>query len=217
MSGFTYGETAVIVFFVISGVVIGRSLDKKKVTSPASYVGFLARRFFRLYPAEIVAVCGILLLGTVVFVGCPIRVLVAGARGVGSRSVEWQDLQSDTFEIGRRQSDHGILDDELGGVVALREICAAPFLPLFQNLARRKSGWIDVAVMTALIAVFYFAWDNLWSRFLFVFYAGMLVETHGARWAACSSDLSAAFVRSCSRRISSWSSPPRLRASARLR
>ena len=70
VSGFTYGETAVIVFFVISGIVIGRSLDKKKVSTPASYVGFLARRFFRLYPAEIVAVCGILVLGIAVFVGC---------------------------------------------------------------------------------------------------------------------------------------------------
>jgi peptidoglycan/LPS O-acetylase OafA/YrhL len=190
VNGFTYGETAVIVFFVISGVVIGRSLDKKKVTSPASYVGFLARRFFRLYPAEIVSVCGILLLGLVVFVGC--RPLDFSPYAYSSPALEASVadlLNGKIFNPIRMKSVVGNLTMAswtMNWVVwsLYVEVCAAPFLPLFHNLARRKSGWIDVAVMSALIAVFYLAWDNLWSRYLFVFYAGMLVETHGTRWAA---------------------------------
>src|SRR4051794_32902214 len=55
------GQTAVVVFFVISGFVIGRSLDRKDSVLPAaqSYAVFMLRRALRLYPAHIVALLGI--------------------------------------------------------------------------------------------------------------------------------------------------------------
>lgn len=63
-SGLIYGETAVIIFFVISGVVIARSLDSNSIGGserPArDHVSFLIRRASRLCPAHFVAMVGIL-------------------------------------------------------------------------------------------------------------------------------------------------------------
>src|ERR1700682_6315523 len=47
--GLLSGETAVIVFFVISGVVIGRSLDARRGTAAGNdFVSFMIRRALRL-------------------------------------------------------------------------------------------------------------------------------------------------------------------------
>jgi len=63
------------------------------------------------------------------------------------------------------------------------EVCAAPFLPLFHRLSRKANGWLDAATLLALIAVTLLSWGHLWSRYLFVFYLGMMVETRGLAWA----------------------------------
>src|SRR5262249_26470139 len=64
------------------------------------------------------------------------------------------------------------------------EVCAAPFLPLFHRVARKGTAWIDAAALSALIAATVIGWEHLWSRYLFAFYLGMMVETRGLAWAA---------------------------------
>jgi len=44
------GETAVVLFFVLSGVVLFESLRRRRAGTAATAVGFSLRRFFRLYP-----------------------------------------------------------------------------------------------------------------------------------------------------------------------
>ena len=60
VNGFLNGETAAIVFFVISGVVIGRSLDRRQESGKATddFIPFMIRRALRLYPADIAATLG---------------------------------------------------------------------------------------------------------------------------------------------------------------
>lgn len=190
VGGLTNGQTAVIVFFVISGVVIGRSLDARKVGDWAGFLAFLVRRAFRLYPAHLVSVAGILILALLVFVGCrQIDFSPFTFTAPALDPVEADLLNGTIYNPIRLKSVVGNLTMagwSMNWVVwsLYCEVCAAPFLPLFHLLARRKSVWIDVIVIAGLLAVFFLAWDRLWSRYLFVFYAGMMVETHGARLGA---------------------------------
>ena len=55
---FLNGGAAVTVFFVLSGYVLGLSLDKHKVTFSRT-LSFYLKRVFRLYPAHIVSLSAI--------------------------------------------------------------------------------------------------------------------------------------------------------------
>ena len=55
---FLNGGAAVTVFFVLSGYVLGLSLDKHKVTVSRT-LSFYLKRVFRLYPAHIVSLLAI--------------------------------------------------------------------------------------------------------------------------------------------------------------
>ena len=188
--GLLSGETAVIVFFVISGVVIGRSLDARRGTAAGNdLVSFMIRRVLRLYPAHIVTVVGIIGLAFIFLVGrAPIDFAAfPGTSPARNPDVaEW--LNGKVFNPLKRKSVVGNLAMASWSMnwVAWSlyvEICAAPLLPLFHHLSRKANQWLDVAVLLALISLALLNWDHLWSRYLFVFYLGMMVESHGVNWA----------------------------------
>jgi peptidoglycan/LPS O-acetylase OafA/YrhL len=51
-----HGGAAVILFFVLSGFVMGVNVDVTRPPSPRMYARFLVRRFFRLYPVIVISV-----------------------------------------------------------------------------------------------------------------------------------------------------------------
>jgi peptidoglycan/LPS O-acetylase OafA/YrhL len=180
------------VFFVISGVVIGRSLDSQRRARAigGEFVPFMIRRVLRLYPAHIVAIAGIIGLAALFLMGRP-PIDFAGAYPdsiVAHRPDEADWLNGTVFTPLKWKSVVGNLamaSWSLNAVVwsLYAEICAAPFLPLFHRLARCASAWLDVSTLAALIALLLFNWAQVWSRYLFVFYLGMMVETRGLDWA----------------------------------
>lgn len=182
LAGFMDGETAVMVFFVISGVVIGRSLDARRT----DFVSYLVRRIFRLYPAHIVATLGIVALGAWFLVGAqPIDF----APYSEFSELHAATLNGDIFNPLRPKSIVGTMlmaTWSLNVVVwsLYAEVCAIPFFPVFHKLSRKRSAWVDLATLAALMGLFAFNWDHLWSRYLFAFYLGMLVETRGLAIAA---------------------------------
>ncbi len=191
INGFLNGETAVIVFFVISGVVIGRSLDSRREGKglASDFTPFMIRRVLRLYPAHIVATLGIIGLAFIFFVGRPpvdFSAFPGSYPSINADAAAW--LNGRVFNPLKWQSEAANLamaSWTMNFVVwsLYAEICAAPFLPLFHRLARKANGWLDAAVLTALIALTVLDWRHLWSRYLFAFYLGMMVETHGLAWA----------------------------------
>ena len=139
--GFFNGETAVILFFVISGVVIGRALDARR----SDFVPFLIRRGFRLYPAHIVATLGIVGLGWLFLTGAPPLDFTAYPN-LGALHAAW--LNGESFNPLKLRSVVGTLTMagwSLNLVIwsLYAEMCAAPLLPLLHNLSRRGSGWLD--------------------------------------------------------------------------
>lgn len=176
-SSFVDGETAVIVFFVISGVVIGRSLDARR----SDFVSFMAGRVFRLYPAHIVATLGIVTLGALFLIGAQPLDFSAYPEFSDQHAAT---LNGDIFNPLKLKSIVGTMlmaTWSLNVVVwsLYAEICAAPFLPVFHKLSRKRNAWVDLATLGVLLGVYVFYWDHLWSRYLFIFYLGMLVETRG--------------------------------------
>jgi peptidoglycan/LPS O-acetylase OafA/YrhL len=191
VNGFLNGETAVIVFFVISGVVIGRSLDSRSAGTGivSDFVPFMIRRVLRLYPAHIVAILGIVGLAFIFFVGQPpidFSAFPGSYPSMNADAAAW--LNGRVFNPLKWQSVVGNLamaSWTMNFVVwsLYAEVCAAPFLPIFHRIARKANGWLDLVVLAALVAVTVFEWRHLWSRYLFAFYLGMMVETHGVAWA----------------------------------
>jgi peptidoglycan/LPS O-acetylase OafA/YrhL len=177
VDGLFNGETAVILFFVISGVVIGRSLDARR----SDLGSFLIRRLFRLYPAHIVATVGIIGLAWLFLMDAPLLDFAAYP-GMSPQDIAW--LNGESFNPLKLRSVIGTLT-MVGWSLNLvlwslyAEVCAAPFLPLFHILARKGSRWLDIMILAALIGLSLINWHHLWSRYLFVFYLGMMVETRG--------------------------------------
>jgi peptidoglycan/LPS O-acetylase OafA/YrhL len=187
ITGLFNGETAVIVFFVISGVVIGRSLDARRdgESAVAGFMPFMIRRVLRLYPAHIVAVIAIIGLAFLFLVGQPpidFSAFPGSHPATSADAAGW--LNGSVFNPLKWQSVVGNLAMASWSMNPVAwslyvEVCAAPLLPLFHYLSRRSSAWVDVVNLAVLIALSLLNWDHLWSRYLFIFYLGMMVETHG--------------------------------------
>lgn len=190
INGLFNGETAVIIFFVISGVVIGRSLDSRRGSAGGDFIPFMIRRVLRLYPAHIVATLAIIGLAWLFLMGEPPIHFAAYVDTYPAKSASaagW--LNGTVFNPLKWTSVVGNLAMATWSMNLVvwslySEIVAAPFLPFFHHLSRKTSPWIDVAVVAALIGLSLVNWDHLWSRYLFVFYLGMMVETRGVGWAA---------------------------------
>lgn len=193
ISALINGEAAVVVFFVISGLVIGRSLDgpsqgQGSASSAREFVPFVIRRVMRLYPAHIVAILGIIVLAALFLMGRPAIDFSAFPGTYPSFDIDAANwLNGTVFNPLKPKSVIGGLamaSWSMNLVVwsLYCEICAVPFLPLFHRLSRRRGVWIDAAVLATLIAVSLLTWQHLWSRYLFVFYLGMIVETRGLSW-----------------------------------
>jgi peptidoglycan/LPS O-acetylase OafA/YrhL len=183
------GLVAVTMFFVITGVVFGRSLDSRPVTTWEDYLKFLVRRGLRLYPAHCVAIAVILGGACLIFTRVQRLDFSSFSEFSPSFVPEYAGLlNGDLYRPIRPLSvlsNFTMLNWSMNWVVwsLYVEICAAPFIPLFHLTTRRRSHWLDAVMLTGLVALAWLNWDHLWSRFIYVFYLGMMVETTGAKWA----------------------------------
>lgn len=181
------GQTAVIVFFVISGLVIGRSLDRKDsvLSVGHAYAVFLVRRVLRLYPAHIVALAGIIGLAWLFLMHRP-RIDFSAFPVIDPMSVAWFNAEAFNQMTWRNVAANLSMGSWTFNLVVWSlyvEVCVAPLLPVFHRLARTRNACIDLGMLAALVALTVFTWEHLWSRYWFAFYLGMLIDSRGARWA----------------------------------
>lgn len=190
-SGLVNAEMAVTVFFVISGVVIGRSLDAWRGGNGTGreFTPFMIRRILRLYPAHIVAVIGMIAVAELFLTGRAPIDFAAFPGTYPAQSAEaagWingfvYDRLTWRSVVGNLVMASWTLNLVVWSLYA--EMCAAPFLPFFHQLSRKAKTWLDIAALSALISLSIGNWEQLWSRYLFIFYLGMMVETRGLHWA----------------------------------
>ncbi|HTY70140.1 MAG TPA: acyltransferase [Alphaproteobacteria bacterium] len=176
-----------LLFFVISGLSIARSLDRKQDQGhgPRAYVTFIVRRALRLYPAYIVATVGVLGFAWMFLIGRPpLNPSRFPSMGYDFLA-DW--LNGAVFNPLKARSviaNFAGLSWSMNLVIwsLYVEVCAVPLLPLFHGVARRKNIGADVLTLAALVLLSMSLWNVMAVRYLFAFYLGMLVQTRGRHW-----------------------------------
>jgi peptidoglycan/LPS O-acetylase OafA/YrhL len=166
------GNVAVTIFFVISGFVLGLSLDRRDPRLPVRFATFLAARVFRLYPALLLCIAAIA--GYWLWVGAP--------RDFPNTS-EWYRWYHPMLTYGIWWRDELLLGCVLNPVAwTLQvEMLAALALPFLHLLSRARKPALDLAALAALIAAGVVFSNNIAAPQLFVFYLGLMVPTAGRR------------------------------------
>lgn len=151
------GETAVVLFFVLSGAVLFESLKQRHAGPWMTALGFSIRRFLRLYPAFFVALAG-----------CLAAFAVAGMF---------------SFESGHFWPNAALCDfSVLGASWTLQvEFLAVPFILLGYLGYRRFGVWGIAATYAAFATLLCAPWLRTlfvyYQRFLSCFALGLLIPT----------------------------------------
>lgn len=172
-----------VVFFVISGLAIGRSIERKQGLAGGgfTYTMFMMRRVLRLYPAHIVATVGIIGLALLFLSGppsdfSPYHWLTADfyadwLNGKVFNPLRWQSVVSN---MAMANWSMNLVTWSL-----YVEMCAVPLLPLFYRIARESNALIDGGMIVGLTIVTLAMPGKLCTEYWLAFYLGMVIQTHG--------------------------------------
>jgi peptidoglycan/LPS O-acetylase OafA/YrhL len=162
---FFNGGAAVIVFFVLSGYVLGLSLDKHALGIRQTFA-FYVKRIFRLYPAHIVVLIGIVASMLLFY---EFELFEAGSA--------WYALWYQTdINVTRVLQNMTLQHVDLNHIAwSLQvELAGSLFLPVFYVFARRLPLVLNTMVLAGLVWLSYYS-SNLYLIFLYCFYAGLML------------------------------------------
>jgi peptidoglycan/LPS O-acetylase OafA/YrhL len=153
------GRSAVTLFFVLSGFVMGVNMDSSRVLSTRDYSAFLIRRFFRLMPA----------IWAAVFFALSLQYTVEHQTHGWRQIVDFLVLQD--LNIGPLWT-------------MIMEIAASLFYPLMLVVARRMSTGIQLLALFAAARVEHLHLLPVHYMFdfnfpLYQFYLGLIIPTVG--------------------------------------
>ncbi|HEX8364001.1 MAG TPA: acyltransferase [Allosphingosinicella sp.] len=187
-------RAAVVVFFVISGLVLAMALDRQPAhRSLVRLGGFLGRRALRLYPAHVAALCLFLPVAALTIFQIPIHD-PGGLEGPGPSLEYWAGRSVyGSFDPGAFIASAALLGNYYNPPVwTLQvELIGALCLPFFAALSRPGRLGLDLASVVILFAIGASLDRGLGYSTMFVFlpafYLGCMVRTHGRRLAALAS------------------------------
>ncbi|NNL94767.1 MAG: acyltransferase [Xanthomonadales bacterium] len=162
---FFNGGAAVIVFFVLSGYVLGLSLDKHALTIRRT-LGFYTKRLFRLYPAHIVVLAGIVLAMVALF---EYRTFDAASAWYAL----WYHEELSAARVFRNAVLYNVDLNHIAWSLQV-ELAGSLFLPLFYLVARRLHLGLNLVVFAALVWLSWWS-SNLYLIFLHCFYGGLVL------------------------------------------
>jgi peptidoglycan/LPS O-acetylase OafA/YrhL len=171
---FASGGAAVTLFFVLSGVVLGLSLDHAKLHGARGYVAFFVRRILRIYPAYIVSIIFIvffLFMGVVNWHGVPLA----------STFFNWSyRYQPSLAEIASNLALFHTTLNPIGWTLTT-EILVATFFPLLYFISRRWAGYAVLGVLLALMAPTLFPAHAgiIFFPHVYKFFVGLLIPRYG--------------------------------------
>lgn len=182
-------STAVILFFVISGLVLGRSLDGRgDGASKGGYFGFLWRRVWRIYPAHIGALAFVLAASAVIRpVPIDLKAVPALIEGAIGRYATGAAI--DHFSLRALAANLSLRSVWMNPVTwSLRvEMAMSVLLPAFHIFARQSSGAFNGLALAAFTGATIFLDPQshepaFFSLFIPAFYLGLLIPQWGQRW-----------------------------------
>ncbi|MFT5101290.1 MAG: peptidoglycan/LPS O-acetylase OafA/YrhL [Lysobacterales bacterium] len=162
---FLNGGAAVVVFFVLSGYVLGLSLDKHRITIKQTF-GFYVKRIFRLYPAHIVVLIGIvnLLIGFFNY---------QEFEAASAWYTLWYESAVGGEQVVKNLTLMAVDLNHIAWSLQV-ELAGSLFLPFAYLIARRANFWVNILMLAALVALSKYS-SNLLLIFLYCFYAGLIL------------------------------------------
>ena len=165
------GQAAVTMFFVISGFVLGRSLDRGKSGFLQNATRFVVRRAFRIYPAHLV-----ILICTVEYLA--VHHVVSQRDASGYFNYIYQQPIT-LYTIG---ANIFLLTNTINPPTwtLTVEMVAALLLPVLHVLDRTVTPVQRLGVLAVLMMVCYEFHDVIALMWLFAFYLGLMLSSWGS-------------------------------------
>jgi peptidoglycan/LPS O-acetylase OafA/YrhL len=163
-------NSAVIFFYVLSGLVLGESLRRSSSSASRAdrFLGFSIRRIFRLYPAMIPSILAAAIMLTMI-VGNTIPGMTATMATAMKTTFDVASLIRNFLGI-----EYGI-NPLLWSVQV--EIVMIAILPILIVISNRSSLALDLIVLAVLVAVSLVYWNPLPNplRFVYCFHLGLIL------------------------------------------
>ncbi|TXT27168.1 MAG: Acyltransferase [Gallionellaceae bacterium] len=179
---FANGAAGVTIFFILSGVVLGLSLDFDKSRLPSRYGKFLIKRFFRIYPAHVVC---LLILCTVLIV---FGIVNPGTFEKSSMFYNWfyrtaPDARAIITNLMLKQT---YLNSVTWSVKV--EMIVALFFPVLHLVSRannNRAPFVQLIILLLLIGLSIVnPGGGVVLPHVYKFYLGLLIPTYGMALAA---------------------------------
>ena len=160
------GGAAVTIFFVLSGYVLGLSLDKRPLRGPG-VISFYVRRVFRIYPAYLVAMA--IIISSIYFFHTYIK--------FPNTSVWFNWWYTTQISFSNALQNFAMVETNLNSVAwTLRvELVMSFFFPLAYVISRRVGVKTNLSVLSLLIVLSFTNFENVYLLFGFVFYIGLFL------------------------------------------
>jgi peptidoglycan/LPS O-acetylase OafA/YrhL len=164
----TNGEMAVVFFFLLSGFVLSRSLEKSGI-SLTSIVSFYVKRFFRIYPVffVVIVVTMFILRGDIFLRNFPY-------------TSEWfNSLVNCTFSLKELISNLLFRSVSLSSVswTLKVEVWVSLLFPFLFLLSTRISRFLNIAVLIALMVGAYYIPHPDYIPYMYIFYLGIIMSS----------------------------------------
>lgn len=186
-----HASAAVLIFFVISGYVLGLSLDRDaQAEFPAEYLAFVWRRCWRIYPAHLVSLCLLVPIGLALLTWrhtdlSPFAFLTP---------IERFHLHGDAYRVLTPRAlfnGAALLATRYNNVTwSLRvEVLMGLVLPFMWRLSRLRRAGVDIAVLAVSCGIFAVwnpepdRWLEYALSFFPAFYLGLVIPTLGRSFA----------------------------------
>jgi peptidoglycan/LPS O-acetylase OafA/YrhL len=169
------GQAGVTIFFVISGFVLGLSLDRGKSGFLQNGTKFILRRAFRIYPAHVVAL------------GCTMAYLIFHeVRPQPNGSGWFNHVYSEPVSLLVIAANMLLLSNTINPPTwtLTVEMVAALLLPVLHGMNRRVSRFQSLGVLALLMLVTYKFHHVVSLVWLFAFYLGLMLPSWGQDIAA---------------------------------
>ena len=169
------GQAAVSIFFVLSGIVLGLSLDHDQSGVIRRYLKFLTKRIFRIYPAHIF---------TLLIICTTIIAFSAVNPGTFAYSSTWYNWYyrslPDSTGIIRNLF---LIDVFLNPVTwTLKvEMGVAVIFPVLHFISRTRNNaaiWMHLSILTVLILLAIIYSDGVFIPHVYKFYLGLLLPLY---------------------------------------
>ena len=162
------GGAAVTVFFVLSGYVLGLSLDRKPRQS-MTYLAFYVKRVLRIYPAYLVCLTLIILsiMGFHAYQRFP------------NTSLWFQEWYQQNINWNNALANYALLETNLNQIAwTLKvELVMSFGFPLFYLLSRKRAEKGNYVILLVLMALACILPGIIYLLYGFVFYLGLMLPT----------------------------------------